>query len=574
MARRPLPTLLAALLLGAVLAGAGARVCASLSRAHEPPADTDGREYRDAAANLRRGVLSFDDAADGPLAPGTRRGPLFPAALALFPERPGDGPAAFFWRAQAAFGAALALLGAALGLLAAGPLAGLAAGAVAALDPLARHHAGTLHVQLFFGSLVALVGLALLRWGRRPTPANAALAGLAVGATLLTRSTLAPFLLFLPAWLALSPQRPKDGARQAALFCAAALVLLLPWLLRNRLLLGRWQPFEQGTLEYVLVAGASGAVSDDFAERPGHAASADVTPADAGRQRRGPAAAVAEAGRRAAAAPGTALAAVVARLPMWGWGLLAWAPAALLLRRARGEDLALWALGGLAVFWNVHLFLLGSMRHFIPALAPLAALAAAGVFPRAPKVSPALASALGALPWLAPAAGLLAGGVALRELATLPWAGDAERRLEAAQAAVEARDAGVARALLDDAAGRGLAPWQRLRAGRLYQAAGAPESCARLLAPFPEHASDAAVCAALAGRPAEAESLAASALAARPGHLPAALTLGALLERRGKRRDAAKVYAAALEASPLPPEHELRRRAQRARLLALGRRTP
>jgi hypothetical protein len=292
MARRP-PTMLLALLFGAaVLTGAGLRARESLRRVAEPPTDVDGREYRDAAWHARRGLLSFDYQDAPHPAPGARRGPLFPAALALFPEGR-EGMAAFFWRAQAVFGVLLAVLGAALGVLAAGPVAGLAAGAAAALDPLARQHAGTLHIQLFFGCLVALVGLALLRWGRKPTPGNAALAGLAVGATLLTRSTLAPFLLFLPLWAAASPKRPRDGGRQLACFLGAALLLLLPWLLRNRLLLGRWQPFEQGTLEYVLVAGASGAVSDDFAERPGMPASPDVSPADLQRERRGPMAAAA-----------------------------------------------------------------------------------------------------------------------------------------------------------------------------------------------------------------------------------------------------------------------------------------
>jgi tetratricopeptide (TPR) repeat protein len=136
---------------------------------------------------------------------------------------------------------------------------------------------------------------------------------------------------------------------------------------------------------------------------------------------------------------------------------------------------------------------------------------------------------------------------------------------------VDARDPAAARACLAQAVDVGLAPWQLLRAARLYQGADAPAECVALLAETPGFAADAAVCAALAGKPRLAEALAAAALGDAPGDLSAALTLGALLERRGKRADAAKVYARALDASPLPAEHELRRVAQKARLLALGR---
>lgn len=569
---------LAVLLAAACLAGGARRWRASLARAAETVSDEDGRAYHSAALNLaRRGTLSLDPPfEEGPRAPSLRRGPLFPAVLAPFAAGAAPGDAAFFWRVQGASGLAHALLGAALGVAAAGPLAGLAAGAAAALDPLSLQHAATLNVQLFFASLVALVGLALLRWGRAPTPANAGLAGLAVGATLLTRSTLTPFLAFLPAWLALGP-RPRRWPAQLAAFWGAAFACLLPWLMRNRLLMGRTQAVEPGIVEYFIVAGASGTVSDDFPEAHAQPAGA-FSMADPRRERRGPLAAVAEAGRLFAAAPLPALTAFAARAGFWGWGLLAWVPALLVLRAARREDPALWGLGGLAVYWNIHLLAFTAARHFIPAMAPLSALAASGFAMRRAALPPPLSRALDALPWLSLLLVAAAWAALGRELSASPRAGAVQARLDAAAAALEDGRPVEARKRLENLERGPLVDWQARELARLYQRLGEHAACERLFSAlaglYPRSArlhNDAAVCALLGGRVGSGEASARAALEADPAFLPAALTLGSVLEARGRRPQAAELYGRALAASTLPPEDGLRRAVMDARLAALGR---
>ena len=71
----------------------------------------------------------------------------------------------------------------------------------------------------------------------------AGLAGLALGAAILTRATLAPFALFAVAWLALPAcgWRPARRAAVMSLTClAATLLVLTPSLNRAHELTGRW----------------------------------------------------------------------------------------------------------------------------------------------------------------------------------------------------------------------------------------------------------------------------------------------------------------------------------------------
>ncbi len=334
------------------------------------------------------------------------------------------------------------------------------------------------------------------------------------------------------------------------------MLVFLPWLVRNGLLLGRLQPFEAGVVEYGLVAGASGRISDDLTLLPGRGT---VSLDDAGRQRRGTWAAFGEAARLAAARPADAARAAAARAAFWGWGLLAWPVAAFALYRARRNDLGLWTLGGPA---GADLDgQADTVAQVERAFAPLAAqgltlqLSGAPVFAvhsRAQIEHEAIQLAARRQP------GELADGLLAHRLAP------AARRSEAVAAAVEAGRADEARLLL---AARPAGPaWQDERAARLLQKLGDHAACEKAFAALADahprggrFAADAAVCASLAGRAAPAEALARRALAAEPGFLPAALTLGALLERRGRREEAARIYAAALAASRRPPEDPLAR---------------
>ena len=124
-----------------------------------------------------------------------------------------------------------------------GPRAGLIAAAICAIYPYYVLHDVTLQETGLFTFLSALATWLALIARRRGSLALAALAGLTLGAAILTRATLAPFALFAIAWLALptSGWRPSRRAIAMSLTCLSATVLTLsPWLIRAHDLTGRW----------------------------------------------------------------------------------------------------------------------------------------------------------------------------------------------------------------------------------------------------------------------------------------------------------------------------------------------
>ena len=124
-----------------------------------------------------------------------------------------------------------------------GARAGLIAAAICAVYPYYVLHDVTLQETGLFTFLAALATWLALIARQRGSIALAALAGLALGAAILTRATLAPFAGFAVAWLALphSGWRPSRRGIALALTClAAALLVLSPWLVRAHALTGRW----------------------------------------------------------------------------------------------------------------------------------------------------------------------------------------------------------------------------------------------------------------------------------------------------------------------------------------------
>lgn len=113
-----------------------------------------------------------------------------------------------------------------------------------------------------FYSVLLLLALALLLMKRREDNyRNNALAGLAVGASLLART---PLFLFPPVLvlcdLFYGGARPGVLARRALLFAAAAYVLLLPWGRLNRAVTGQFSLFESGRAAANVITSAKGAV--------------------------------------------------------------------------------------------------------------------------------------------------------------------------------------------------------------------------------------------------------------------------------------------------------------------------
>ncbi len=187
--------------------------------------------------------------------------PFFLAALyALFP--PGHRLAAARL-AQTLLGAILAP-GTALFSLRLGHSrrAAFVAGGLVALYPILWMYPLGLASENLFLPLVLLSLILLLHASHSPRLAAAIAAGLSLGASTLTRGAL---VLFLPAaalWLALAPtpepsqtkpSRRLRAARVAALTTAASIVLL-PWMLRNSLILGR-PAFVETSMGYNLFVG-------------------------------------------------------------------------------------------------------------------------------------------------------------------------------------------------------------------------------------------------------------------------------------------------------------------------------
>ncbi len=140
--------------------------------------------------------------------------------------------------AQVLLGSLSVLLVLALGRAWFGERAGLAAAWLAALYPnlVAFTHylwSETLFVFLLLAGLVALS-----RQDGPPRPSAAALAGVLLGLAALTRAALVYFLPLLSVWLLVVHRRQRHAALAAAVVPAVALLVILPWTVRNTLLHG------------------------------------------------------------------------------------------------------------------------------------------------------------------------------------------------------------------------------------------------------------------------------------------------------------------------------------------------
>lgn len=143
-----------------------------------------------------------------------------------------------------------------LGRLIAGVPAGLLAAAAAFLYPTDNAE------QLLYG-LCVLCAANLLAWSAKaPSLKRSALAGFGVGATLLVKSPLflLPWLIAL--WdLFKRPERPlRPALLRGALLLLCSYVLLVPWVRLNRVVHGRFIPFEAGRADANLITGALGVV--------------------------------------------------------------------------------------------------------------------------------------------------------------------------------------------------------------------------------------------------------------------------------------------------------------------------
>jgi 4-amino-4-deoxy-L-arabinose transferase-like glycosyltransferase len=180
-----------------------------------------------------------------PGGPTAFRPPLFPAALAAVYKVVGTSSAHERWTAGRVLEAVLGALVAGLTCLIAarlwGPVTGLLAGALAAIDPPLLLVGSSLLSESLFIPLVlgaVLAGIvfrsdARLRW--------AALSGVLVGCAALTRGN--GFVLVIPlAFLVFTGRPRRSGARAPVLLLATAILTVLPWTIRNYVEFHRFVP--------------------------------------------------------------------------------------------------------------------------------------------------------------------------------------------------------------------------------------------------------------------------------------------------------------------------------------------
>lgn len=207
----------------------------------------DEREYYAAAAILAdgRGFVFFDEGL-------WVRPPLYVALLAglfrLFgPER------LPVWLAQTALSTATVALVYLLGRLfyderGGRAVARLAAGLCALYLPFAVY-SRLLLSETLFNFLLLLAFVALTWHARRGGRRALVLAGLALGAAILTRGIALGFLAAIPVWLLAFERgdgyaRWRRAARRSALVLGVALLAVAPWTARNALAYGRLIPVE------------------------------------------------------------------------------------------------------------------------------------------------------------------------------------------------------------------------------------------------------------------------------------------------------------------------------------------
>ena len=234
-------------LVGCLAAALALRLAFALFYWVDQPLTHDEREYLALARSVARGD-GFRYPADEPR-PGTAqqfgRAPGYPLFLAtLGVMQPAEHAPRRVQIAQAFVGTVIVLLIASIASRAAGPRAGLVAGAVAAVyPPLVWTPAYVLSETLFSALALAVArvlqsldrGSGIGGRGSGVGHRGSVIAGVLTGAAILTRPGMVFFLPFAALWL-----WRRRRAADAAIFLVVSVLCVAPWTIRNHQVYGRW----------------------------------------------------------------------------------------------------------------------------------------------------------------------------------------------------------------------------------------------------------------------------------------------------------------------------------------------
>ncbi len=199
----------------------------------------DAPYYHQTAANLAAGkgyVAPFIGSAK--LVPTATHPPFFPMVLAAF-DRLGLNSVGTQRIALAVVVSSGVVLMGLLGRVVAGPPVGIAAAAIAAVNPLWLQPTGSLMSESILLVIIPVLLLLAVRCIDRPSPIRCATLGLVIALATLTRSETAGFtvLLGVPLVLFAEASWRKRGILGFALLAGFGL-LVVPWLVRNDIQLG------------------------------------------------------------------------------------------------------------------------------------------------------------------------------------------------------------------------------------------------------------------------------------------------------------------------------------------------
>ena len=246
---------------------------------HKPGAEasSDSATYDELAWNLARG-LGFQVTGATALYP-TAKAPLLPWLVSLLYRVTGH---VYFDAVllQCVFGAFVPVAVRALGRSMFGLPVGRIAGWLAVVHPLLVFFSGYLLTESLFCLVTLLALTASVEWLKTPRPGRAFGVGVLWGLACLTRPTAMPLpvVVMLWAWAPLSLTiAAGDRLRQVALVFLGVGLTILPWTIRNAVVLHELVPISTGGGRTLLDAN-NATVWDDPALRGGAISTAEVEP--------------------------------------------------------------------------------------------------------------------------------------------------------------------------------------------------------------------------------------------------------------------------------------------------------